>query len=85
MIQKSIKLLFGKIKYQKVRAKFPESNIVDQYRGSSINHVDTKGGGGVSQMSTFVYVGGGGSWLNVYVDNKFPILLQSLFQGLKYR
>ena len=36
--------------------------------GSSINHVDTKGGGGISQMSMFVYVGGGGSWMNVYVD-----------------
>ena len=29
-------------------------------KGSCTNHVDSKGGGGVGQMSTFVYVGGRG-------------------------
>ena len=50
-------------------------------KGSSINHVDTKGGGGVSQMSMFVYVGGRGGWMSVYVDiiSHFSLVL---IQGL---
>ena len=36
-------------------------------KGSCTNHVDSKGGGGVGQMSTFVYVGGRGGWDNVYM------------------
>ena len=36
-------------------------------KGACTNHVDSMGGRGVGQMSTFVYVGGRGCWDNVYM------------------
>ena len=35
--------------------------------GAYTNYVDTKGGGGVMEMSTFVYIGGGEVLSKVYV------------------
>ena len=36
-------------------------------KGAYTNYVDTKGGGGVMEMSTFVYIGGRGVLSKVYV------------------
>ena len=38
------------------------------YWGSYFFYVDTKGGGGVSKMSTFFYMGGRGGPRIIYVD-----------------
>ena len=46
---------------------FVPGEKVKELMGSFINYVDSKGGGGLSKMSMFVYVGGGGVQSYVYV------------------
>ena len=48
------------------------------YQGSCTNHVDSKGGRGVDQMSTFVYVGGRGVGI-MSMWSFFPIILRHNF------
>ena len=61
------KLLKKLQKLKNARASHADAAGKRCCKGSCTNHVDSKGGGGVGKMSTFVYVGGRGGWDNVYM------------------
>ena len=52
-------------------------------KGSSTNHVDSRGGGGVPKVSMFVHMGGGGSKpLSMWI--MIPTFLHPILRICKY-